>query len=112
MAAIQAVTRKKGQVEIITSDQAPRVGRSVMFNPHDGHTVAGAFDNGAVQLWDTRKPRSARCHFAAHHGYAPRRLASKARNVLATGGRDGQIKVGHKQAGFICESARRLLWTP
>ena len=68
--------------------------RDAMYNPHDGNIIACAFDNGQVQLWDVRKTKSCVKKFAAHHGYVltldwhpsePR--------VLATGGRDGQIKI-------------------
>lgn len=90
-----AMNGKKGKWKS-TIVMRPRASgaRSMLFSPHEGHTVAGAFDNGSVQVWDTRKTRSARNHFAAHHGYVitldwhPKRLG-----VLATGGRDGQIKV-------------------
>lgn len=46
---------------------APSPVRDVVYCPREGHTLAGAFENGLVCIWDTRnESRPARC-FQAHN---------------------------------------------
>ena len=89
-------TRRDGKKFKASTNIKPKSSavRDTQYNPHDGNIVACAFDNGQVQLWDVRSTRTCLKKFAAHHGYVltldwhpsePR--------VLASGGRDGQIKI-------------------
>ncbi|CDS38078.1 WD repeat protein 24 putative [Echinococcus multilocularis] len=78
---------------------APSPARDVVYCPREGHTLAAAFENGLVCIWDTRnESRPARC-FQAHNAVSASidwhpMWNSSDRNWLATaGGRDNTIKV-------------------
>ncbi|VDM31435.1 unnamed protein product [Hydatigera taeniaeformis] len=78
---------------------APSPVRDVVYCPHEGHTLAAAFENGLVCIWDTRNDsRPARC-FQAHNAVTASidwhpMWNSLDRNWFATaGGRDNTIKV-------------------
>ena len=83
--------------------------RDAQYNPHDGNMIACAFDNGSVQLWDVRKTKKCVKKFAAHHGYVlTLDWHPSESKVLATGGRDGQIKIWNTGKYSSEESVHRV----
>ena len=79
-------------------DAKSREIRDCQFNPHDNCTLAACFDNGTVQIFDQRQPRTCSRRLLVHDGgasclsYHPTR-----RGLLASGGRASGLptQVGH-----------------
>ncbi|KAM7538522.1 hypothetical protein Aperf_G00000049856 [Anoplocephala perfoliata] len=80
-----------------TSSSSPV--RDVVYCPHESHTLAGAFENGLVCIWDTRYDSRPARSFQAHNAVTTSidwhpMWNSVDRNWLATaGGRDNTILV-------------------
>nr|CDS33068.1 WD repeat containing protein 24 [Hymenolepis microstoma] len=73
--------------------------RDVVYCPHESHTLAGAFENGLVCIWDTRFDSRPARSFQAHNAVTASidwhpNWNSVDRNWLATaGGRDNTVMV-------------------
>ena len=65
----------------------------MQYRRSDGDRFAAAFDNGTVQVWDLRFPKSCEVRFTAHDMALSVDWHPEASNLLASGGRDGYIKV-------------------
>ena len=86
--------------------------RDVRHRTSDGERFAAAFDNGTVQVWDVRFPKSCEVRFTAHDMALTVDWHPEACDLLASGGRDGYIKVWNYDSlenDDLAESSKSVL---
>ena len=67
--------------------------RDVQYNPRNIYGFAAVFDNGMLQIWDTRFPQQCVTKWSAHNGLALCVDHDSTGMRVCTGGRDKMLKV-------------------
>lgn len=95
--------------------------RDLQYAPQSADRIVVALESGALQLWDVRNPGKPEAQVVAHQGMILCALWHPDRaGILATGGRDGQIRLwdltGAATATHtiqtLADGVGRLAWRP